>query len=95
MESEQSNHKPPGVVVGVIPPPFGGVLVHVRYMELLRLSGVDATLHEQTGKEDPENRVVSFANLPLKFVGFLLKFEEDVVHFYFNNHRALVIAGQV
>jgi len=83
-------------VVGVLPPPFGGVSVHVkRYMELLERSDVAATLYEQTGKSDPENRVVPFSSSPLRFVKFLMTFEEEVVHFHFNNHRALAIAGQL
>lgn len=82
-------------VVGVLPPPFGGVSVHVkRYMELLARSGVSATLYEQTGKSDSAKRVVPLNNSPVRFVKFLMTFEEKVVHFHFNNHRALAIAGQ-
>ena len=83
-------------VVGVIPPPFGGVSVHVkRYMDLLTQANIEATLYEQTGKSDPDNGVVPFTSSSVRFVKFLLTFKEDVVHFHFNNHRALAIAGQL
>lgn len=83
-------------VVGVLPPPFGGVSVHVkRYMELLERSGVTATLYEQTGKSDLGNGVVPFTSSPFQFVKFLLTFKEDAVHFHFNNHLALAMVGQL
>ena len=86
----------PLAVVGVLPPPFGGVSVHVkRYMELLQRNEIGATLYEQTGKIDLDNGVVPFSSSPVRFVKFLLTFKEDAVHFHFNNHRALAIAGQL
>ena len=83
-------------VVGALPPPFGGVSVHVkRYMELLKESDtIEAKLYDLTGKNDPANGVIALKNSPLGYIKFLLSFKEDLVHFHFNNHRALAIAGQ-
>ena len=58
MESELSNHQSTVAIVGVIPPPFGGVSVHVlREVELLRTEGFKVDLYEQSGKSDPDNSV--------------------------------------
>ena len=79
----------------MIPPPFGGVSVHVdRALDLLRRNGVEAKLYEQTGKSDPARGVYPLGNSKLQFLKLLLTFPEDIIHFHFNNHLALAMACQ-
>ena len=83
-------------VVGVIPPPFGGVSVHVlREIELLRGAGFEVDLYEQKGKNDPENSVYPLDNSSTGFLKFLLSVDCDLIHFHFCNHKASVVAGLV
>jgi glycosyltransferase involved in cell wall biosynthesis len=83
-------------IVGVVPPPFGGVSVHIaRKLELLRNNGIDARLYERTGKSDKSRGIYPLGSSALKFVWFLLRFKEPVVHFHFSNHAGMAITGLI
>lgn len=96
MESELSNHQSTVAIVGVIPPPFGGVSVHVlREVELLRTEGFKVDLYEQSGKSDPDNSVYPLSKSRLGFFKFLTRVDCDLLHFHFSNHMASALAGLV
>ena len=96
MESEPSNHQSTVAIVGVIPPPFGGVSVHVlREIELLRTEGFKVDLYEQRGKSDPDNSVYPLPKSRLGFFKFLTRVDCDLLHFHFSNHMASALAGLV
>lgn len=83
-------------IVGTLPPPFGGVSVHVnRMLDLLQGHGIDAKLYEQTGKNIPERGVVPLGSSKFQFLRLLLKFQQDTIHFQFNKHVALALASSV
>ena len=96
MESEPSNHQSTVAIVGVIPPPFGGVSVHVlREIELLRTEGFKVDLYEQRGKSDPDNSVYPLPKSRLGFFKFLTRVDCDLLHFHFSNHMASALTGLV
>ena len=83
-------------VVGVLPPPFGGVSVHVlREVELLRESGFSVDLYEQKGRSDPSNSIYPLTGSKLGFLKFLLQVDCDLLHFHFCNHVASAFTGLV
>lgn len=83
-------------IVGTVPPPFGGVSVHVkRKLALLREHGLDVTLYEQTGKSDAAAGIAPLPGGRLGFVKWLIRFQEPWVHFHFNKHAALALAANV
>lgn len=93
---QENNTSKKLAIVGTIPPPFGGVSVHVnRKLDLLRRHGIDAKLYEQTGKSDPLRGVYPLGTAKWRFLRLLLRFQEDVIHFHFNKHVALSMAYQV
>lgn len=96
MESEPSDHKSSIAIVGVIPPPFGGVSVHIlREMELLRTAGFEVDLYEQSAKSDPDNSVHPLPKSKIGFFKFLMQIDCDLLHFHFSNHMASALAGLV
>ena len=83
-------------IVGVIPPPYGGVSVHIqRKLDLLKRNGIATRLYEQRGKSDPERQIFPTSTSAWAFAKLLTRFPERVIHFHFNNDKALMIARQV
>jgi glycosyltransferase involved in cell wall biosynthesis len=81
-------------MVGTLPPPFGGVSVHVmRLFHLLREHRIPVTLYEQKGKSSPLDNIVPMPKSLVGFIWFLLSFQEQIVHFHFNERNALALAG--
>lgn len=82
-------------IVGTIPPPYGGVSVHVmRAFELLRKHPEFApTLYEPTGKSDPDRAIQGISRSAMGLARVLLRFRQDVIHFHFNGASALELAG--
>lgn len=92
----KSAKKPKLAVVGVVPPPFGGVSVHVlREIELIRNAGFEADLYEQRGKSDSESSIFPLSGSKFGFLRFLLTVKCDLVHFHFCNHLASAIVGVI
>ena len=66
-------------IVGSMPPPFGGVSVHVlRELELLGSAGYEVSLYEQTGKSVPQDNVYPLSRSKFKFLKFLLSIDQDL-----------------
>lgn len=83
-------------IVGSMPPPFGGVSVHVlRELELLGSAGYEVSLYEQTGKSVPQDNVYPLSRSKFKFLKFLLSIDQDLIHFHFANHVASALTGLV
>lgn len=84
-------------IVGALPPPFGGVSVHIaRLRSLLEDAGIDYVVYEQTGRPFPGDASVSpIVRSPLGFLKFLTTVREPVLHLHFHNRWALGFAMSV
>ena len=82
-------------IIGTIPPPFGGVSVHIkRTLELLQRDDIPYRLYDQTGKDNKDN-IVACNSSPFNFVRLMTRIPERVVHFHVNNLDALTLASFV
>lgn len=80
-------------VVGVIPPPFGGVSVHIdRLLFLLRRNCIPYRLYELNGRSDADRSIVALGRSPRTFLQFLLTCKESIVHFHTDNGTAVMVA---
>jgi hypothetical protein len=81
-------------IIGALPPPYGGVSVHVsRLRSLLARNDVEYVLYEQNGKADRgDAKVVPLDRSPIGFLRFLATVPERVLHLHFHNPNALVCA---
>lgn len=80
-------------IVSSIPPPYGGVSVHVeRLLSILRETGVPFCLYEQQGKSDPRRSIVPASRSASWFIRFLLFTSESIVHLHTSSLPAVVAA---
>lgn len=77
-----------------MPPPFGGVTVHVRRVRgALRAAGLAATVYDTDGRRDPSAGVVPAQGGPLGFLRFAARVQEPVVALHTSSLAAMVLAA--
>ncbi|MHB8865399.1 MAG: glycosyltransferase family 4 protein [Pirellulaceae bacterium] len=77
-------------IVSSIPPPFGGVTVHVeRLSALLGEHGFSFRIYEQQGKSIPERNVVPLGRASGAMLKFLLTVPEPIVHLHTSSVSAI------
>ena len=79
-------------IIGTLPPPYGGVTVHIRRkLQLLKDAGVPYRLYEQTGKSSDDQTVVAAKNGAKQFLKLMWSLPEKLVHFHTNRLYALAV----
>ena len=83
-------------IVGSLPPPYGGVTIHVdRLTRRLADAGIPYVLYDTRRRRIPERHVVPGRKSLLWFLKFLWTVPEPVVHFHTGRIAALVVAAAV
>ena len=79
-------------IFSALPPPFGGVTVHIdRLLHLLEKEGITYTLYELAGKRIPQRHVVPCRRRAFTFLYRLLSFPEAVANFHTSSIKALFL----
>lgn len=82
--------------VGRIPPPFGGVTVHLaRLLDRLRKAQLPTRLYELAGKSNAELQIVPASPKPWQLLKFLCFCREAVVHLHTDHISAMMAAAFV
>jgi len=77
----------------VVPPPYGGVSVHVeRLMDMACAEGIPYQVYDQLGKNIPERHVKSAGKSAWAGVKFLLTVSEPVIHCHNNSISAIILS---
>lgn len=80
-------------ILSSIPPPFGGVTVHIERLSfLLRQSGITFRIYEQQGKSIPELDVVPIGHSFFKTLKFLITVPEPIIHLHTSSISAIEIS---
>jgi len=83
-------------IIGAIPPPYGGVTVHIkRFISLLRSKNIKTKLYDLMSKSNNDQDIISLGKSPFRFFKLLLLFKEKAIHVHTNNLLALSVIGQV
>jgi glycosyltransferase involved in cell wall biosynthesis len=83
-------------VVGRLPPPYGGVTVHItRLARLLVKCGIPYRIYDTDGRSDPDRHAVAGGNTPLWLLKFLVTVPEAGVHLHTNNVKTIMLAAAV
>ncbi len=83
-------------IIGTIPPPFGGVSIHIeRKLALLERANIGFTVYEQSCKDDPNRNIVPFKPSVFSFLKLLWRMPERLVHFHTNRLPVLAVAAWV
>ncbi len=83
-------------IYGAVPPPYGGVSVHVRRLaSRLNEAGVDYMVYSPGAYRHPEDRVKSIKKGHVAFLRFLTSVKEPVVHLHTVNLTALSAAARI
>lgn len=89
----QATDRPELAIWGPLPPPFGGVSVHVdRLCSLLRRSGVPFRMYVRGHDHRLSEDVEPGGSSAVRFLKFLLTVEERVVHLHACNYLAMLAA---
>lgn len=80
-------------IVGTVPPPSGGVSVHLaRMLDRFSQANLPYRMYDMGGKSDPGRRVVPGNRSPLGFLRFLLTTRHRLIHIHTNKAPALLAA---
>ncbi len=83
-------------IVGRIPPPFGGVSVHMsRALDLFRRDGIDAVLYDMSGRSDERRGVYPVTPSAFGFLTCLATCKETCLHFHLSNPSVLSLVGVI
>jgi len=83
-------------ILGRLPPPYGGVTVHLnRLARLLVRSGIPYRIYDTDGRVDPDRHAVAGGNTPLWLLKFLATVPEPGVHLHTNNIKTIMLAAVV
>lgn len=93
MARNNNPHRVDIAIYSILPPPFGGVSVHVlRLKTLIAQSGMTCRVYEQSGKSEPENGIYPAGKDALSLLTFLLSVRESIVHFHTSSLPLLMVA---
>ena len=83
-------------ICGALPPPFGGVTVHLaRLVEHLCQEGIPHVFYDNGGRSIPQKNVRPARRSMWWYLKFLLSVPEPIVHFNTNNALTLMAGGMV
>ena len=90
--NSQDNPKDRIAIVGTLPPPFGGVTVHIRRkLQVMADAKIPYRIYEQTGKSSDDKTIVPAKNGAKNFLKLMCSLRENLVHFHTNRLDALAI----
>src|SRR5262245_29913555 len=81
-------------ILGAVPPPFGGVSVHLaRLIDRMQLRGLDYRLYDLNGRSDAARHIFPAARSVVWLIGFLLTCRETIVHLHTESVGVIILAA--